>query len=267
MPTISVIMGIYNTKCREYLEESLNSILNQTYSDFELIICDDGSTNDCIQWAKDICKKDKRVVFLKNEKNMGLAYTLNRCLSESRGQYIARMDDDDISRLDRFEKQIRYLKEKNVDVVSSIINMFDEGGVYSTRKYPEHVSKKDFLFNSPVVHPAVMCKKESLLSVGGYRDNKKTTRVEDYDLFMRMFSDGLRIDNIQEPLLNYRDDRANTERRKVYKYRINEARIRMEGFRAIRLYPIGIPFILKPLIMGLLPVKVITLIKKRGEKW
>lgn len=264
MPTISVIMGIYNTKCREYLEKSLNSILNQTYSDFELIICDDGSTNDCMQWAKEICKNDDRVIFLKNEKNMGLAYTLNKCLSKTKGEYIARMDDDDISRFDRFEKQIKYLTTKNVDVVSSAINLFDENGVYKTKKYPEHISKRDFLFNNPVVHPAVMCKKKTLFSVGGYRDIKKTVRVEDYDLFMRMFSNGAKIDIIQESLLNYRDDRANTKRRKVYKYRINEARVRAEGFKAIKLFPIGIPYILKPLIIGILPVWLIRIIRSRG---
>ena len=79
MPKISVIMGMYNTKSKDYLKNSLESILNQTFSDFELIICDDGSTNDCIKWAKEIVNNDKRVVFIKNDGNKGLAYALNHC--------------------------------------------------------------------------------------------------------------------------------------------------------------------------------------------
>ena len=94
---VSVLMGIYNTRNKTMLEQALNSILNQTYKDFELIICDDGSTNNCLEWAKEICKGDNRVVFLQNKENKGLAYTLNKCLENAKGEYIARMDDDDIS--------------------------------------------------------------------------------------------------------------------------------------------------------------------------
>ena len=110
MPTISVLMGLYNTKNKDYLEKSLNSILNQTYKDFEFIICNDGSTNNCISWAKEIVGSDNRVIFLDNKSNRGLAYSLNRCLEISKGKYIARMDDDDISHLNRFEKQLEYLE-------------------------------------------------------------------------------------------------------------------------------------------------------------
>ena len=77
---ISVIMGIYNSRSKEVLEKSLKSILKQTYSNFELIICNDGSTNECMKWAKEICADDKRVKFIENDKNRGLAYTLNHCL-------------------------------------------------------------------------------------------------------------------------------------------------------------------------------------------
>ena len=265
MPTISVLMGVYNTKNKEYLEKSLKSILNQTYSDFELIICDDGSTNDCIKWAKEIVNNDKRVVFIKNKSNRGLAYTLNHCLEVAKGKYIARMDDDDISHLDRFEKQMKYLKENNVDLVSNNINVFDENGIYNTLKYPKHITKKDFLFNSPIVHPSIMAKRECFDIVDGYRNISKTVRVEDYDLFMRMFSKGIKMDVIQEILLDYRDDRDNTKRRKKYKYRINEFKVRLEGFKTLKLMPIGLLYSIKPLIVGILPVSVITWIKKKRK--
>ena len=266
MPKISVIMGIYNTKKKEYLEKSLKSILDQTYNDFEFIICDDGSTNDCIKWVKEIIKNDKRVVLIKNDRNRGLAYTLNHCLEVARGEYIARMDDDDISRLDRFEIQINYLENNDVDLVSNNIRIFDENGIYNRRTFPEHISKEDFLFNSPIVHPTVMAKKNAFKEVCGYRDIDKTIRVEDYDLFMRMFAIGIKMDSIQEELLDYRDDRDNTKRRKKYKYRINEFKVRIDGFKKLKLMPIGIIYAIKPLIVGLLPVCIITSIKKKTNK-
>lgn len=266
MPTISVLMGIYNTKNKDYLEKSLKSILNQTYNDFELIICDDGSTNDCIKWAKEIVGSDKRVIFIKNELNRGLAYTLNHCLNVSNGKYIARMDDDDISHLDRFEKQINYLNNNVVDLVSNNINVFDQNGIYNTLVYPNHITKKDFLFNSPIVHPSIMAKKSAFTKVNGYRDVKKTIRVEDYDLFMRMFEAGIKMDVIQEPLLDYRDDRENTIRRKKYKYRINEFKVRLDGFKRLKLMPVGMVYALKPLILGFLPVNFITWIKKKRKR-
>lgn len=83
MPKVSVIMGIYNLTDKDILNKSINSILNQTFTDFEFIICDDGSENNALEIVKEICKDDKRVKFLQNDKNMGLAFVLNKCLSYS----------------------------------------------------------------------------------------------------------------------------------------------------------------------------------------
>jgi len=266
MPRISVLMGIYNTKNKKYLEKSIGSILNQTFTDFEFIICNDGSTNDCFKWAKDICKGDERVIFIENDKNMGLAYTLNYCLKEAKGEYIARMDDDDYSHKDRFEKQIAYLENNNVDLVSNNIYVFDDNGIYNVIKFPNHINKNDFLFNSPIVHPTIMAKKKAFELVGGYRDLRKTIRVEDYDLFMRMFENNVKMDVIQEILFEYRDDRENTIRRKKYKYRINEFKVRYENFKKMGLFPLGLFYSLKPLIIGIIPVSVLNYIKrKRGH--
>lgn len=266
MPKISVIMGIYNTKSKEYLKKSLNSILNQTFTDFELIICDDGSTNDCMKWVKEICNNDKRVRFISNETNMGLAYTLNHCLKETKGKYIARMDDDDESNLKRFEIQIKYLENnKNVDLVSSNINLFDESGIYGERKYSEIIRKEDFLFNSPIVHPAIMCKKSAYDRVNGYRDIKDTVRVEDYDLFMRMITNNICMRVIQDKLLNYRDDLSNTKRRKKYMYRINEAKIRLYNFKKMGLLPKGYIYVIKPLVIGMMPTTIVHKIKNKGS--
>ena len=107
---VSVIMGIYN--CASTLDESIGSILNQSYSNWELIMCDDGSMDDTYQKALFHKKKyGDRIILLRNEHNMGLNYTLNKCLEVATGDYVARMDGDDISLPTRFEKEVKYLEE------------------------------------------------------------------------------------------------------------------------------------------------------------
>lgn len=265
MPKVSVLMGIYNTKSREMLEKSLKSILNQTFTDFELIICDDGSTNNCVLWAKEICNDDPRVIFIENGENKGLAYTLNNCLKHASGKYIARMDDDDESHLDRFEKQVDFLdNNKQYDLVGSNMYLFNDKGVWGERKYRKIPEAKDFLYRVAIAHPTIMTRTEALRAVDGYRDVKETLRVEDYDLFMRMFANGSKIYNFQEPIFNYRED-ANGAKKKKYKYRFNEAKVRMYGFRKLGLMPIGYIYVVKPFIAGLIPQKFIKLFQKKKD--
>lgn len=265
MPKVSVIMGIYNTLKKEYLEKSINSILNQTFKDFEFIICDDGSTNECFEWAREVCKDDARCILIKNEKNEGLSYTLNRCLGIAKGKYIARMDDDDISDVTRLEKQIKVLDTTDYGVVASNANVFDDNGIYSELIYPEIIQKKDFLFGNPIIHPSVLIRKLDYDKVNGYRNSKITNRVEDYDLFMRMYSNNVKMYVLQEKLLSYRQDN-NSLRKRKFKYRINECIIRAYGFYKMKLYPKAIVFIIKPIIVGVMPNKLLMKIKKRSKK-
>ena len=122
---VSVIMGIYN--CASTLDESIGSILNQSYSNWELIMCDDGSMGDTYQKALFYKKKyGDRIILLRNEHNMGLNYTLNKCLEVATGDYVARMDGDDISLPTRFEKEVRYLEEHSeMAIVSTPMIFFD----------------------------------------------------------------------------------------------------------------------------------------------
>jgi len=263
---VSVIMGIYNSRSKEVLEQSLKSILNQTYKNFELIICDDGSTNECIDWAKEICKSDNRVKFIKNEKNMGLAYTLNHCLEIAEGEYIARMDDDDISSLDRFEKQIEFLRNnENIGLVGSTMNLFDDNGIWGKREYKEYVKREDFLFRVAVPHPTVFARRKSYDVVGGYRNIPRTLRVEDYDCFMRMFAKGIKMYNFQEALLNYREDSI-CARKKKYKYRFNEMYVRYNGFKELGILNLkNMIYVIKPLIAGVIPQKIIKNSQKNKD--
>ena len=110
MSKVSIIMGIYN--CASTLSEAIDSILMQTFKDWELIMCDDGSIDNTYQIAKRYQKHvGRKIVLLKNDQNMGLNYTLNRCLAVASGEYIARMDGDDISLPTRLEKEVEFLKE------------------------------------------------------------------------------------------------------------------------------------------------------------
>lgn len=260
MPRVSVIMGIYNTPNKEMLKTSIDSILNQTFKDFEFIICNDGSTNNCFRWAKEICKDDDRVIFIENSINKGLAYTLNYCLKEAKGEYIARMDDDDESHLDRFEKQVKFLdSNKDIGLVGSNMYLFDsKRGNWGIRKYKEYVKKEDFLYRVAVPHPTIMARKTAYDLIGGYRDIPRTLRVEDYDCFMRMFAKGIKMYNFQTPIFNYREDSRGAKKKK-YKYRFNEMWVRKEGFKELGLLKNfqNYIYVVKPLLAGLVPQKLI----------
>lgn len=262
MPRISVISGAYNIGCCGSLDKSIASVLNQTFSDFEFIICDDGSTDDTRELLAEFSKKDSRIKLLKNDKNLGLAASLNRCLEISRGEYIARHDCDDYNDLCRFEKQTDFLKANpDISVLGTNTLLFDENGVWGNEKFPEFVKNKDFLFTSPYKHGSVMFRREALEKAGGYRVAKETYRTEDYDLFMRMqtFCKGA---NLQENLYYFCEDKAAQKRRK-YRYRVDEARVRYRGFRNLGLLPMGFPYVIKPLVVGLIPSKPLNRLKDR----
>ena len=143
-------MGVYNCKNIDNLYRSVMSIVQQTFIDWEFIICNDGSTDNTLEILKDLEKLDKRIKIITYEKNNGLAYALS-------GLYIARMDDDDISAIDRLEKQIVFLDEnKNIDFVGSIANVFNEKGIWGVLKMPEYPTKNDFLWNIPFIHPSMV---------------------------------------------------------------------------------------------------------------
>jgi len=265
MPKVSVIMGIYNTQNIELLKKAIESILNQTYKDFEFIICDDGSTDSTYEIVKELTKSDSRVMLIKNEKNMGLAYSLNHCLSVASGEYIARMDADDISLLNRFEEQVKFLDyNKEYSLVGSCADLIDENSTtWGTRKVKEYPSKEDFLFGTCFIHPTIMIRKTILKEMNGYRVAPETKRAEDYDLFMRIYSKGYKGYNIQKVLYQYREDKLSYKRRS-FKYRFGELKVRYEGFKLMGLLPKGYLYVLKPLIVGLIPQKILAIIRNEN---
>lgn len=258
MPKVSVIMGVYNTNNEIFLKEAIESILNQSFRNFEFIICDDGSIDNTYELISKFKEKDNRIKLIKNKENMGLAYTLNHCIEVAVGEYIARMDDDDYSYKDRLEKQVLFLdSNREYDIVSSAVDIYNGENIVNKQcvKYikPE---KRDFLWGSCFVHPATMFRKNKLEEVGGYRVAKETRRAEDYDLFMRMYAKGIKGFNFEESLLRYYVNTKSMKKRK-YRYRVDETIVRYKGFKELKLLKKGIIFIFKPIIVGLIPNSLI----------
>lgn len=261
---ISVLMSVYNNEATA--GDSIASIVAQTYADWELLLVDDKSTDGSLRILADWARRDSRIRLIQNDRNLGLAASLNRALNEARGEYVARMDGDDISLPQRFEKQLTFLDaHPEHAIVGSSALVFDRDGVWETRICKELPQKKDFLWGTQFIHPSVMMRRVALLAVGGYRVCRDTLRTEDYDLFMRMYAYGFTGYNLAEPLLRYYDPRK--PKRVLYRFRISEARIRWSGFRALRLMPCGLPYVAKPLIVGLIPGGLKRRLQRRRDNW
>lgn len=254
-PLISVIMGIYN--CEEYLSDSIESIINQTYKNWELIMCDDGSSDFTLKIAQEYEKKyPHQIKVLINEKNMGLNYTLNKCIEYANGEYIARQDGDDISLSNRFEVEMNFLLQNcDYSLVSSNMIFFDETGDWGRSHNFGIVKKENFIKGSPICHAPCIMKKEALKQVGCYSVEKKLLRVEDYHLWFKFYIAGLKCYNIEDCLYKMRDD-SNAYKRRNFQNRVNEARLKLWGFKQIKIPLHKYIWVLKPIILFFLPQKL-----------
>ncbi|URZ16003.1 glycosyltransferase [Clostridium felsineum] len=205
---ISIVMPVYNSK--EYLKEAIESILNQTYRDFQFIIIDDGSTDGSLDLINEYKEMDDRIVVISRE-NKGLVFSLNEGISLAIGKYIARMDSDDISIHDRIEKQFNFLEaNRDIDILGT--NLYVFGNVTEKQKaayYEELAAKFNdnnieeiFLTSCAISHPSVMFKKEVFTKLGGYNEEYDT--AEDYDLWLRAIKGGYKISRLDERLVRYR---------------------------------------------------------------
>lgn len=264
-PLISVIMGIYN--CEDTLEEAVESIINQSITDWELIMCDDGSSDSTYSVAQKIAYLySDKIILLKNEKNMGLNYTLNKCLEASKGFYIARMDGDDRCDPVRFKKELDVLlHESDISIVSSDMQYFDESGIWGYISHPTYPERKDFLYGTPFCHAPCLVRREAFMAVKGYSESKKLLRVEDYHLWIKMYQNGYKGKNIHEPLYQMRDDRNAYSRRK-FRYRLNEAYVKILAIKELKLPLWGWIFVMRPLVVGLLPKPLYHILHKYNLK-
>lgn len=269
-PLISVIMGIYN--CESTLKEALDSLLSQTFQDFEIIMCDDGSKDGTVQVAQRYCDMyPDKFVLLKNDKNLGLNKTLNKCLAVAKGKYIARMDGDDISLPTRFEKEIQTLeKHPEFALVGTAMIHFDESGDWKTSKVIEYPTKRDFIKHSPFFnHATCIIKKSVFLEVGGYSDDKRTLRFEDCDLWYKIYAHGYKGINLKEPLYKMRDD-INAFKRRTFKTRLNAVYVQFTGYKMNKMpwyaYLYIIKNLIKNIMFGLMPQCIYIRLHKAKKK-
>lgn len=253
-------MGVYN--CAPTLKESIDSILSQTYTNWEFIICDDGSSDATMDIVQAYATADpERFIVLKNEQNLGLNATLNRCLQVANGDYIARQDGDDISAPDRFEKEIAFLETHPAFAfVSSNMLFFDERGVWGQWKNPETPQRIDFFRQSPCFcHAPCMVRRDAFLAVEGYTEKDRYLRCEDVNLWYKLYAAGYKGYNIQEPLYSMRDDQ-NAYKRRTIKNRINIILTEWDGMQSLHCKLHEIPYFLKKaarhIILAFLPEKI-----------
>ena len=294
-PVVSVVMGTYEPDLSE-LSAAVRSIRMQTLSSWELLICDDGSTEETYRNIKKLAACDPRIRVSRNSKNRGLAYALNRYILHAGGEFIARMDADDISRPERFMKQVKFLRENPEYMwVSSGADLFEGKRVWGSAYRPEMPDARSFLHSSPYIHPAVMfrrevffssacpeeppagCSKCSGMPAGSssaerskfsgisessgkhartnspkrlYHVSPLTAHAEDYELFMRLHSEGLRGYNLQEPLLLYREKERTLSR--SFRRCFFEMLIRIQGFARLGiLSPKTVFYVVKPVFVGI----------------
>ena len=257
-------MGIYN--CSSTLPKAINSVIAQTYTNWELILCDDGSTDNTYEVANSFVKQyPEKIILLKNPSNLGLNHTLNKCLSYASGEYVARMDGDDVSLPKRFETQINYLESHpEYAIVSCPMIYFDENGDWGTGKSISEEPQPEMLVKGTIhCHAPSMIRTEAILSVGGYSIDKKLLRVEDWHLWTKMYAAGFRGRNLTEPLYKMLDDRSAYNRRK-FKYRFNEAYVCHKVIKTFHLPLRNYVFVLRPILVGLLPKPIYNHLHKKN---
>lgn len=258
-------MGIYN--CEKTLDEAINSIIKQTYQNWELIMCDDGSNDQTYAIAKNYEDRyPEKITVLKNEKNIRLAATLNHCARYATGEYIARMDGDDISTENRLEIQVDFLKSNpEYDLVGSYMQAFDENGEKNIIPIKAKPIKTDLPKFNPFHHATIVMKKSVFDELQGYQVCKITSRAEDVDLWFRFFKAGYKGYNIAEVLYLVRED-VETFSRRTFKNSVDASRVLIHGIKMLQL-PIGYYFFaFKPIVSQMTPKIIKQFFRENMDK-
>jgi glycosyltransferase involved in cell wall biosynthesis len=183
---VSLIMSVYNGS--SFLEQSISSVLGQTFSNFEFIIVDDASTDNSLEIITNFAEKDPRIKVLRNSCNLGLTKSLNLSLKVCSGEYVARIDADDFCAVDRLEKQIKFLdqNDKYVLVSSWAVEVDSSGNEIRVLKpnLTDSELKKVLIRHNPIIHSSIMFRRQIVLSEGGY--DEYFVYAQDYDLYLRL---------------------------------------------------------------------------------
>lgn len=200
-PLLSVVMAVYNSE--RYLRKSIESVLAQTYRNFEFIIVNDGSADASESIIKDYAARDNRITYLKNEKNSGQSETRNKAIKSAKGEYVVVVDSDDICLPNRFEEQVSFFKNNsNVDVLGTSYCLFFDD-MEDECEMVVSADSNDLRNGTPPVHnPTCMIKRKTFVDYGYY--DAMYDNAEDYELWLRWFSQGARFENMQKVLYKKR---------------------------------------------------------------
>jgi len=264
-PLVSVIMATYN--CQDTLEEAIDSIINQTYQNWEFVICDDCSTDNSFIILKKYQKTyPEKFKIFKNEINSKLAYSLNRCLDLSSGKLIARMDADDISISERLKKQVDYLIDNpEYMVVGCSMQRFNGNCDYGIIEVESKPTKMSLLTSAPFCHGTIMMRKSAYSLLDGYIVSKRTIRGQDRDLWFRFFSKGFEGGNILEPLYKVREN-INAIKRRTFIVRWRDMQTSYYGYRLLNFPLKYYPLLAIPVLKFFVPKRVVLMLHNRQKK-
>lgn len=261
IPRISVIMGIYN--CAPTLAEALDSLLAQTYQGFKVIMCDDGSSDNTYEVAQTyVDRYPGKFILIKNERNLKLAATLNRCLEYADTEYVARMDGDDLCDPSRFEIQINFLDNNpQYSHVSTTMKLFDEEGFYGVTKCGASTpGRNNFKNGTPYCHAPTMFRTSALRQVGCYTAEPRVERIEDYYLWYKFHQAGLQGYNLNAPLYWMRNDK-NAFARRRFKDRLRVFKVKCEVLKGLGIKG-GLLYATRDVMKGFVPSVVVRFIRK-----
>jgi len=215
-PTISVVMPVFNAE--RFLSQAIESILRQSWTDFEFIIINDGSSDSSLEIIRRYAE-DNRIVVISRE-NRGLIYSLNEGIGIARGEYIARMDADDVSLPERLEKQLSYMKANNLEICGCHYFLINEHDAY-VDSFIVPLSKESFFrflsITTPFAHPSVMIKKSVLTDYGLAYGKTDFIHAEDYALWIELWKQGVVFGNVDDFLFKYRDFSTSVSKQNIKK--------------------------------------------------
>lgn len=254
MVKVSVIIPTYNNL--NDIERCVESIINQTYNDFEIIIVDDCSTDGTYELVNKIYGNYDNIKIFKNNINMKSAYTRNKAIKVAQGDLIAIQDADDYSDSERLMKQVEFLNyHKDIDFVGSNASSFDDDGIWKKSNLEKNPLFKDFEKGHPFVHASITFRKNVLSKVDGYRVSRETARGQDYDLLMRLYISGFRGSNLQDNLYFYYEN-FHTVKKRNLKSRFYATKMKLKYFPWKSMSVSGRVKLIRTIIIGFIPSRL-----------
>ncbi|MFC6294119.1 glycosyltransferase [Lactiplantibacillus daoliensis] len=257
---VSVIMSTKNGEA--YIWTAIQSILEQSQCPVPIIVVDDGSSDRTAEILSKVSKQYKTIKVLRNFGSKGLAYSLNLALAEVQTEYVARMDDDDISLHNRLETEIKFLEgHAEYGFVGTGAKLFDQKGIYGEWLPKKTLTLNDLFIGRVYIHPTVVFRTKVLKAVGGYSEMSQMNRIEDWNLWLRLYSKGFEGYNLQEAYFQYREDNGSFKKRN-FKRRINQYQMLTYWRKQFKLHGKYYLYPYLPVIKGIFPQQLIRIYHK-----